>query len=58
MVLQITNKTKDAKELFNLASANENATSEEINAALEAYVTAIAEDAGSQVRAEYEELKT
>lgn len=57
MVLQITNKTKDAKELFNAASANENATSEEINAALEAYVTAIAEDAGSQVRAEYEELK-
>lgn len=57
MVLQITNKTKDAKELFNSASANENATSEEINAALEAYVTAIAEDAGSQVRAEYEELK-
>lgn len=57
MVLIITNKTKDAKELFNSASANENATSEEINAALEAYVTAIAEDAGSQVRAEYEELK-
>lgn len=57
MVLQITNKTKDAKELFNLASNKENATPEEINAALEAYVTAIAEDAGSQVRAEYEELK-
>lgn len=57
MVLKITNKTKDAKELFNSASANENATPEEINAALEAYVTAIAEDAGSQVRAEYEELK-
>lgn len=57
MVLKITNKTKDAKELFNSASSNENATSEEINAALEAYVTAIAEDAGSQVRAEYEELK-
>ena len=57
MVLQITNKTKDAKELFNAASNNENATPEEINTALEAYVTAIAEDAGSQVRAEYEELK-
>ena len=57
MVLQITNKTKDAKELFNAASANENATPEEINAALEEYVTAIAEDAGKQVRAEYEELK-
>lgn len=57
MVLKITNKTKDAKELFNAASNNENATPEEINSALEAYVTAIAEDAGSQVRAEYEELK-
>ncbi|MFW7361526.1 phage major capsid protein [Vagococcus fluvialis] len=57
MVLQITNKTKDAKELFNAASANENATPEEINATLEAYVTAIAEDAGKQVKAEYEELK-
>ncbi|MFW3537997.1 phage major capsid protein [Vagococcus fluvialis] len=57
MVLKITNKTKDAKELFNAASTNEKATPEEINAALEAYVTAIAEDAGSQVRAEYEELK-
>lgn len=57
MVLQITNKTKDAKELFNAASTNENATPEEINAALEEYVTAIAEDAGKQVKAEYEELK-
>jgi hypothetical protein len=57
MVLQITNKTKDAKALFNAASANENATPEEINSALEEYVTAIAEDAGKQVRAEYEELK-
>ncbi len=57
MVLQITNKTKDAKEVFNSVSKNENATPEEINSALEEYVTAIAEDAGKQVKAEYEELK-
>ena len=31
MVLQITNKTKDAKEVFNSVSKNENATPEEIN---------------------------
>lgn len=57
MVLQITNKTKGAKEVFNSVSKNENATPEEINSALEEYVTAIAEDAGKQVKAEYEELK-
>lgn len=57
MVLQITNKTKDAKEVFNSVSKNENATPEEINSALEEYVTAIAEDAGKQVKAEYDELK-
>lgn len=56
-MLTITNKTKDAKKLFNEASNNENATPEEINNALEAYVTAIAEDAGDQVKAEYAELK-
>lgn len=57
MVLTITNKTKEAKEAFNAVSAKEDATSKEINAALQDYVTAIAEDAGKQVRAEYEELK-
>lgn len=57
MPLKLTNKTKEAKVLFNAASSNENATPEEINAALEEYVTAIAEDAGKQVKAEYEELK-
>lgn len=56
-MLTITNKTKDAKKLFNEASNNENATPEEVNNALEAYVTAIAEDAGAQVKSEYEELK-
>lgn len=57
MVLTITNKTKEAKEAFNAISAKEGAEPEQINAALEAYVTGVAEDAGKQVRAEYEELK-
>lgn len=57
MVLTITSKTEEAKKVFNSVSGNEEATAEEVNDALESYVTAIAEDAGSQVRAEYEELK-
>lgn len=57
MALTITNKTRDAREDFKRISAAENATPEQVNAALEAYVTAIAEDAGNQVRGEYEELK-
>ncbi|QQU16513.1 phage major capsid protein [Enterococcus casseliflavus] len=56
-MLKITDKTADAKKIFNAISAKEDATSEQVNNALEAYVTAIAEDAGAQVRAEYEELK-
>lgn len=56
-MLNITDKTADAKKNFNAISAKEDATPEQVNNALEAYVTAIAEDAGSQVRAEYEELK-
>lgn len=57
MALTITGKTEEARKAFNQISANENATAEQINAALETYVTAVAEDAGKQVRAEYEELK-
>lgn len=56
-MLKITDKTADAKKIFNAISAKEDATPEQVNEALEAYVTAIAEDAGAQVRAEYEELK-
>lgn len=56
-MLKITDKTADAKKVFNAISAKEDATPEQVNNALEAYVTAIAEDAGAQVRAEYEELK-
>lgn len=56
-MLTITNKTKDAKEIFNTVSNKEGATPEDVNAALEAYVTAIAEYAGAQVKSEYEELK-
>lgn len=57
MALTITDKTKDAREAFNKVSATADATPEQVNAALEAYVAAIAEDAGNQVRGEYEELK-
>lgn len=57
-MLTITDKTADAKKVFNAISAKEDATPEQVNDALEAYVTAIAEDAGKQVRAEYEELKS
>lgn len=57
MTLKLNGKTTEAKLAFNAISSKENATPEEINAALEAYVTGIAEDAGAQVRAEYEELK-
>lgn len=56
-MLKITDKTADAKKIFNAISAKEDAAPEQVNNALEAYVTAIAEDAGAQVRAEYEELK-
>lgn len=57
MTLTITNKTADAKKAFNAVFNQEGATPEQINTALEEYVTAIAEDAGKQVRSEYEELK-
>lgn len=57
MPLKITDKTKDARIAFNNVSAKEDASPEQINAAMEEYITAIAEDAGKQVRAEYEELK-
>src|SRR5574337_1315211 len=57
MTLIITNKTEGAKKAFNAVSTQTDASPEQVNAALEAYVTAIAEDAGKQVRAEYEELK-
>lgn len=56
-MMVLNSKTTEAKTKFNEVSAKENATPEEINNALEAYVTAIAEDAGAQVRGEYEELK-
>lgn len=57
MVLTITNKTSDARKVFNQVSTNENASQEEVAAALEEYMTAVASDASDQVRAEYEELR-
>lgn len=57
MPLKITDTTKNARVAFNNVSAQDDATPEQVNAALENYVTAIAADAGEQVRAEYAELK-
>lgn len=57
MVLKITNKTTDARKVFNQVSGNNDATQEELSAALEEYVAAVASDASEQVRAEYEELR-
>lgn len=57
MPLKITDTTKNARVAFNDISAQDGATPEQVNAALENYVTAIAADAGEQVRAEYAELK-
>lgn len=57
MPLKITDKTSEARLAFNNVSNQDDATPEQINAAMEAYITAIAQDAGDQVRAEYEELK-
>lgn len=57
MPLKITDKTSEARLAFNKVSKQDDATPEQINAAMEEYITAIAEDAGAQVRAEYEELK-
>lgn len=57
MTLKITDKAAEARLKFKNISAQNDATPDDINDALEGYVTAIAEDAGKQVRAEYEELK-
>ena len=56
-MMKLNSKTTEAKAIFNQVSARENATPEEVNSALEAYVAAIAEDASAQVRGEYEELR-
>lgn len=57
MVLTITNKTEDARKVFNKVSSDDGATQEQMNAALEDYLTAVASDASDQVKAEYEELQ-
>lgn len=57
MVLTLNNKTKEARENFKNVSSMDDATPEQVNAALENYFTAVAEEASDQVRAEYEELK-
>ena len=50
-------KTAEVTAAYTAAIQDENITPEKLSAATEAYVTAIAEDASNQVRAEYEELK-
>lgn len=57
MALKITDKTAEARKVFSNVSTQEDATPEQVNNAMEAYMTSIAEDAGKQLRAEYEELK-
>lgn len=57
MSMKLNSVALEARKKFSEVSASENATPEEVSGALEAYVSAIAEDASAQVRAEYEELK-
>ncbi|MGM0260420.1 phage major capsid protein [Enterococcus sp. AZ102] len=57
MPLTIKNKTAEVTAAYTAAIQDENITPEKLSAATQAYVTAIAEDASAQVRAEYEELK-
>lgn len=58
MTIKLNTKTADALAVFNKATSSEDASQEEVSNAMQEYVTAIAEDAGKQVRAEYEELKS
>lgn len=57
MSLKLTEKTLEVKNKFREVSEMEGATPEQVNAALESYITALAEEAAEQVRNEYEELK-
>lgn len=57
MPIKNNNNIEDARLNFKNVSAKEGATPEDVNDALEAYVTAVADKAGKQVAAEYEELK-
>jgi len=57
MTMILNNKVPETLAAFRAATTSEDATPDQISAAMEDYVTAIAEQAGAQVRAEYEELK-
>lgn len=57
MTIKLNTKTADALAVFNKVTSSEDASQDEVSNAMQEYVTAIAEDAGKQVRAEYEELK-
>lgn len=57
MTMTLNNKVPEALNAFRAVTASDDATPDQVSAAMEEYVTAIAEQAGAQVRAEYEELK-
>ncbi|UJF15067.1 phage major capsid protein [Jeotgalibaca sp. MA1X17-3] len=57
MPLKITDTTKNARIAFNNISAQDDATPEQVNAALENFVTAVSAEKWNQVLAEHEELK-
>lgn len=56
-MMTLNTKAKDALAQFRAVTGAEDSTPDQISDAMQAAVTAIAEDAGTQVRAEYEELK-
>ncbi|EOT43806.1 phage major capsid protein [Enterococcus dispar] len=56
-MMKLNTKAKDALAQFKAVTGSENSTPDQISDAMQAAVTAIAEDAGAKVRAEYEELK-
>ena len=57
MTMNLNNKVPEALAAFRAVTASDDATPDQISGVMEEYVTAIAEQAGAQVRAEYEELK-
>lgn len=57
MTMNLNNKVPEALKTFRAVTASDDATPDQISAAMEDYVTAIADEAGKKVRAEYEELK-
>lgn len=57
MTITLSNKVNEKLAAFRKATSSTDSSPDQISAAMEEYVTAIAESAGAQVRSEYEELK-